>query len=99
MLHPDILFGHSNGWTETKESLMEDLMHSKVVYLSFEDFEFSNFNSLSDTITSFQKAFTVTGTYKGESFRLRLKALEVWVCENKVWQLYARQSVNIPLEK
>lgn len=99
LLHKDLLFGHSNGWTETKESLMEDLLHSKVVYLSFEDFEFSNFNFLSDSIISFQKTFIATGKYKGEAFRLRLKALEVWICENKTWQLFARQSVDISLEK
>jgi hypothetical protein len=94
LLHDKLILGHSNGWTETKESLIESLPTSKVVYREFKNIRFPKVNMINENLITLQKNLTAVGEYENEPFEANLKILEVWIYEDSDWQLLARQSVD-----
>ena len=99
LLHEKLSFGHSNGWIETKESLLNSLPTSKVKYISFSPKADVEAEFIEDKIVVLRRKQTVIGEYEGEHFDVDLKILEIWIKENKEWYLLARQSVEVEFEE
>lgn len=99
ILHQDLTLGHSNGWVETKETLLQSLPGSKVVYKEFRPFGATEIKLGDDDIATVRRNLTAVGEYKTEVFDVDLKLLEIWICKDGIWQLLARQSVEVDFEE
>lgn len=94
LLHSDLTLGHSNGWVETKESLFEDLRKGKVSYKFFEKISEVDFTYFSDETVVTRREIKAYGVVDDYEFAVSLNVLEVWVLQDNIWKLLARQSVN-----
>lgn len=93
LLHADLVFGHSNGWTQSKQQVLEDM---RTGYLVYEEIV-----PTAVSITMLKKrAFVkekmqVKGKVNGTAFQLQLFMLAEFVKEGKQWQLVVRQSTKL----
>lgn len=94
ILHKDLSLGHSNGWIETKRDLLETLITDAITYLKIENAEPFSVHHTSENLTTTRRKIDVTGTLNDTPFEVKLNVLEVWIYQEKNWQLLARQSVN-----
>jgi hypothetical protein len=94
ILHKDLTLGHSNGWIETKNDLLETLITEGVTYLNINNAESFTIHHTSENLISTRRKIDVNGLLNATPFEVKLNVLEVWICENESWQLLARQSVN-----
>ena len=94
LLDKNLSMGHSNGWLETKESLMSDLVEAKINYEKIEAAGPINFTYKSDDLIVTRRDVDVYGILNNVSFTVKLNILEVWRLNGQQWQLLARQSVN-----
>src|SRR5690606_8414325 len=94
LLHPNLTMGHSNGWIETKSSLIEDLSQEKVVYTLFQSLTNPEYSYISEDLIITRRDIDAHGTVNGKEFVACLNILEIWTFQNNQWLLTARQSVN-----
>lgn len=93
LLHADLVFGHSNGWTQSKQQVLEDMRTGYLVY--------EEIIPTAVSITMLKKrAFVkekmqVKGKVNGTAFQLQLFMLAEFVKEGKQWQLVVRQSTKL----
>jgi hypothetical protein len=93
ILHKNVSYGHSNGWIQTKENVLNDFKSGKLVYNKIE-------NNSSDIINISKKWATVKmsvnaeGAVNGTAFKMLLQVMQVWMNTKKGWQLFARQSAK-----
>lgn len=95
ILHRNMILGHSNAWTETKNTLLETLPTSDIFYSEFKHLESSKYILVRDDLYNVVRYFKAIGQYKTHPFDLNLKTIEVWIKENETWQLLSRQSVEV----
>jgi len=94
ILHKDLGFGHSNGWIQTKNDILNDFTSGKLTYNKFE-------NNSSSIVTINKKYATVKtntnaeGVVNGTAFKLTLHIMQFWIRTKKGWQLIARQSAKL----
>lgn len=94
LLHSELTLGHSNGWIENRESLLSDLKRERVVYFLFDKVSEVEFTHLSDQMIVSRRGVNVCGSVDGYEFKVMLNILEIWIFEEDIWKLLARQSVN-----
>ena len=93
VLHKDVSYGHSNGWIQSKNDILNDFASGKLVYNKIE-------NNSSTIITISKKYATVKtntnaeGAVNGTAFKLTLHIMQFWIKTKKGWQLIARQSAK-----
>jgi hypothetical protein len=94
LLHPDVSYGHSNGWVQSKNDIINDLKSGKLVYNKIE-----NVNVLIVAINSnwatVRTNTNAEGIVNGTAFQLKLHILQVWIKMKSGWQLLARQSTKL----
>lgn len=92
-LHPDVVFGHSNGWVQDKATILKDLSTGYLVYNSIntDSFYITRKKDMA-WIRSWQ---TVSGSVNGTAFQMRLFVLQQWMRVNQQWQLTFRQSAKL----
>jgi hypothetical protein len=94
LLHKDVRFGHSNGWVQTKQEMWNDSRSGRLIYQKFD-----NTNVIISAIG--KKSATVTmntgaeGLVNGNTFRLTMHVMQVWMKTKNGWQLLARQSAKL----
>jgi hypothetical protein len=85
-------YGHSNGWIETKNELVNNLETGYMDYHSYKE------DSLQVEISGFMAharfVADIQVTLNGKDGTYHLKVLEVWVKKGKRWLLFARQAVR-----
>ncbi len=93
MADDDLMYGHSNGWVETKSDILKKLSSGYLKY----------FGIKADSIEIKRKrnvaAVRFVGDFKvslkgGETITFHLKVLELWVKKKRNWKLFARQAVK-----
>ena len=101
ILHTDLTFGHSNGWLETKNSLLENLPTSKVIYKEFVKHDEAEIKIIweANPLATVRREITAIGEYEKQEFEVDLKVLEIWIKQNKSWLLLARQSVEVDFDE
>lgn len=92
-LHPDVVFGHSNGWVQTKPAILQDLASGYLVYNSINTDSF--FITRKKDMAWIRSWQTVSGSVNGTAFQLRLFVLQQWMRVNQQWQLTFRQSAKL----
>lgn len=88
----ELSYGHSNGWTETKNDLIKDLETGYIAYQSITE------DSIQVGINGNLAHARFVGDYKvtmnGTTATYHLRVLEVWVKKGKRWILFARQAIR-----
>lgn len=91
-LHPDLTFGHSNGWIQGRQQVIGDMVSG---YLRYETMETESIAIDRKKNRAIVKAFVrVTGQRGGTPFTVRLFVLQEWVMTKKGWQLLVRQGAK-----
>jgi len=93
VLHKDISFGHSNGWIQTRNDILNDFKTGKLVYSKFEN-NSSAIVSISKKYATIRTNSNAEGTVNGTAFKLTLHVMQFWIKTKKGWQLMARQSAK-----
>lgn len=93
LLHEDLTYGHSNGWTETKKEMIGNLVSGKMQYrmIISETPEFK----LSGDVATLKTRSEISYTVNGEEGMLKLFVVQVWKKENENWKLLVRQSTKV----
>lgn len=93
LLHTSVSYGHSNGWTQTKNDVIRDLVSG---YLKYERLEASELIIRSENDwANVQLKLWVKGEVNNVSFEMPLHVLQVWRKNANDWELIARQSTKI----
>ncbi len=92
LLHPDVAYGHSNGWVQMKPDILEDMRRGYLVYGRIENQSISI--NLKKKKAFVKERITVEGTVNGTAFKLNLFVLQLWVRTKKGWQMLSRQSAK-----
>jgi hypothetical protein len=94
LLHNDVSYGHSSGWVENKQDIINDLKSGKLVY--------NKIDNSSVMIVAINKDWTTVrtitnaeGAVNETAFQLKLHVLQVWIKTKSGWQLIARQSTKL----
>ena len=95
LLHPEVSYGHSNGWVQNKTDIINDLKSGKLIYDKIEN--------TSVTIAAINKNWATVRTNTNATgrsttvptFDLKLHVLQVWMKGKNGWQLLARQSAKL----
>jgi len=93
VLHKEVSYGHSNGWIQNKNDILNDFTSGKLIYNKLE-------NNSSAIVTISKKYATVKTNTNAEgvvneiAFKLTLHVLQFWIKTKKGWQLIARQSAK-----
>jgi hypothetical protein len=88
-----LVYGHSNGWQQSKKELINDLYNGKIIY--------KNLNQSDEQVTMDGNTACVRATLNidvvmdGKPLQLKLHVLQVWIWKNKKWLMLSRQSTKI----
>jgi hypothetical protein len=95
VLGDPLKFIHSNGWTQSKKEVIEDLRSGKLNYTAIvvQESSVSLFNNQSAVVTG-------KGTFKGlmpdkSEFNVNLLYTEVYIKSKKLWKLVSRHACKI----
>ena len=93
LLHPNLAYGHSNTWVQTKKDVLADLERGYTVYKSIDNRSLSI--SQDKKYASVKERILVGGSANGKDFSLNLFVLYMWVKTKKGWQLLSRQGIKV----
>jgi len=93
VLHKELSFGHSNGWVQTRDDIMNDFSSGKLTYNKFEN-NSSAIVKISKKYATVKTNTNAEGSVKGTAFKLTLHIMQFWIKTKKGWQLIARQSAK-----
>ena len=85
-------YGHSNGWVQSKQELINDLVTEKITYQSIQ--EDSIVVHINAGVANIRFNGAYTATMQNATYTYQLKVLEVWVMRAKHWKLFARQAIK-----
>lgn len=93
LLHEKLVYGHSNGWKETKWEMINNLYNGTIEYIKIEP---ADEQIILDGNTACVRAtLYIDVIMGGKTLPFKLHGLQVWVKEKKDWVLLSRQSVKI----
>lgn len=93
LLHPELSYGHSNGWVETKQEVLNHILSNYLIYEHILPDSMNCQVSKKFAIVRFQAVHEVV--LQGKAIRLNLHVCQVWIKSHKRWKLLARQSTKI----
>lgn len=93
VLHKEVSYGHSNGWIQSKDDILNDFRSGKLVYNKIENSS-AGIVKISNKWATVKTNTNAEGVVNGAAFKLTLHIMQVWVNTKKGWQLYARQSAK-----
>jgi hypothetical protein len=94
LLHADVSYGHSNGWVQNKNDIINDLKTGKLVYNKIENTSVM-IAAISNDWATVRVNTNAEGSINGTAFQLKLHVLQVWMKSMSGWQLWARQSTKL----
>lgn len=94
LLHKELSFGHSNGWIQSKNDIMNDFKSGKLTYNKFEN-NSSGIVNIGKKYATVKTNTNAEGNVNGTAFKLTLHVMQFWIKTKKGWQLIARQSAKL----
>lgn len=85
-------YGHSNGWIQNKNEVINDLTNGKIDYLSFS--EDSIQVHINGNLANALYIGAVEAVMGGNKASYKLRVLEVWTKKSNRWVLFARQAIR-----
>jgi hypothetical protein len=94
LVHPQVSFGHSNGWVQAYSNVINDLCNGRLQYRSIEEQGVTSLQ-LTKSTAIVRNRLSVQGVVNGNTaFDMHLYVLQVWVKVKRKWVLLARQSIK-----
>ena len=93
VLHKDVSYGHSNGWIQSKDDILNDLKTGKLTYNNIEN-NSSAIVKISEKYATVKTNTNAEGAVNGTAFKLTLHVMQFWIKTKKGWQLIVRQSAK-----
>lgn len=93
MLSNKLVYGHSNGWKETKQEMMNNLYNGTIDYVKIQSADEQV--TIDGNTGCIRATLEIDVVMEGKTLPFRLHGLEVWVWEHKKWQLLSRQSTKL----
>lgn len=95
VLHADLIYNHSNALTDNKTSYVGSIVSKKTIYASIESEEltprlYGKFGIITGIVKVKNQAKDGSFTYN------HLKYTDVWIFQDKRWQMLSWQSTKIP---
>ena len=94
ILHKEVSYGHSNGWIQSKDDILNDFKSGKLTYNTIEN-NSSAIVKISEKYATVKTNTNVEGSVNGTTFKLILHIMQFWIKTKKGWQLIARQSAKL----
>ena len=94
LLYAEVSYGHSNGWVQTNNDIINDLKTRKLVYNKIENTSVM-IVAISNNWATVRANTNAEGSINGTAFQLKLHVLQVWMKSMSGWQLLARQSTKL----
>lgn len=93
LLNEHISYGHSNGWMQSKNDVINDLFNGKLTYkqISHKDDQVN----IEGNTASVRMVANLDVIMDNKPMQFKLSVLQAWIWKNKEWQLFARQSVKL----
>lgn len=96
LLYKEVNFGHSTGWIQSRQEVIDDCKSGKLAYQKIERNNLYVAAMGKDWATV-RYSGIAEGLNGGKEFKIALHVLQVWVKNNKgKWQLAARQATKLP---
>lgn len=96
LLYSEVSFGHSTGWVQTRQEVIDDCKSGKLAYGKIERNNFYVAGIGKDWATV-RYTGVAEGLNTGKEFKIALHVLQLWVKDKKgKWQLAARQATKLP---
>jgi hypothetical protein len=93
LLDKQLIYGHSNGWLQTKEDLVTDFANGKIEYKKIEPSEFNY--TITKQAIAVRSITKIEGVVNGNAFSMNLQVLQIWKRIKRHWVLIARQAVKL----
>lgn len=93
LLHKKLVYGHSNGWKETKQEMIDDLYNGTIEYVKIESADEQV--TIEGNTACVRATLYIEAKMGGKILPFKLHSLQVWMKEKKDWVLLSRQSVKI----
>jgi ketosteroid isomerase-like protein len=93
MLHPDLLYIHSNGLEESANDLMSSVAARDIIYQSFEPQQAPRVQVFGETALA-DGLVRVSGRYRGDAFAMDLRYTSVYREVRSRWLLIRWQSLK-----
>jgi len=94
ILHKEVSYGHSNGWIQSKDDILNDFKSAKLTYNNIQN-NSSAIVKISEKYATVKTNTNAEGVVNGTEFKLTLHIMQFWVKTKKGWQLIARQSAKL----
>ena len=94
VLHKEVSYGHSNGWIQSKDDILNDFKSGKLTYNTIEN-NSSAIVKISEKYATVKTNTNAEGSVNGTAFKLTLHVMQFWIKTKKGWQLIARQSAKL----
>jgi hypothetical protein len=94
VLHSEVSYGHSNGWIQSKDDILNDFKSGKLIYNKIEN-NSSAIVKISKKYATVRTNTNAEGSVNGTAFKLTLHVMQFWIKTKKGWQLIARQSSKL----
>jgi len=94
ILHKEVSYGHSNGWIQSKDDILNDFKSGKLTYNNIQN-NSSAIVKISEKYATVKTNTNAEGIVNGTAFKLTLHIMQFWIKTKKGWQLIARQSAKL----
>lgn len=92
LVHDEVTYGHSNGWIETKQDILNDLINRSIEYDVIEQTEPEIV--LEGSAAAVRSNAIVALKQKGKPVELDIHIFQAWAKTKTGWQLIGRQSIR-----
>ena len=93
VLHKEVSYGHSNGWIQSKDDILNDFKSGKLTYNNIQN-NSSAIVKISEKYATVKTNTNAEGVVNGTAFKLTLHIMQFWIKTKNGWQLIARQSAK-----
>lgn len=88
-----IQYGHSNGWIQTRQDMINDLYNGKLTYTDIQQSDVQM--RMESSIALVRSNMSIDAVMNGKAMQFKLAVLQVWKKEKAGWILIARQAGKI----
>lgn len=93
LTHPQLSYGHSNAWIETKDEFLQNIQSNYIQYKSIKCDTVKIMKTKNIITARYNAQFTVT--LKDKPIELTLHVCQTWIKRHGHWVLLSRQSTKI----
>lgn len=97
LMYEQMVYGHSNGWMQIRQELIDDLYNGTITYTKIEHPEMEVI--MAGDVASLRTDGVFEADYQGDSKTYNLRVMQTWKYVDGRWQMLNRQSVGLAQEE